>query len=180
MARGPAVRGLKEKRIKPEWADGATDHIRRFLMSDDAVFEWGAGRSTIWLAERVKRVHTIESDPDRYSAVAVELGLRGLTNATVYFVPETLDYAHTILCWKRKFHLIAINERGDYSRLECAIVAIRKAFRGSLIILSDSDNLAHYQEAEFLTDWSAKAGRRERYFDQDNGNEWETSVYSRP
>ncbi len=171
---------MKEKRIRPEWTVGATDYIRRFLMSDDVVFEWGAGRSTIWLAERAKSVHTVESDPERYTAVAMELGLRGLTNATVYFAPETLDYAHTILCWKRKFHMLAINERGNYSRLECAIMAVRRGFRGSLILLNDSDNPAHHQEAEYLTDWTAKGGRRERYYDQDNGNEWETSVHSRP
>lgn len=175
------IEGLKDEHITPEWTIGATDRIGRFLMNDDAVWEWGCGRSTIWLAERAKKVFSIEHDYGRYNTVAVELGLRGLTNATIFFVGESKAYAHSILSWKRKFHLLAINERGPFSRLECATMAVRKSFKGSLIVLNDSHNIAHHIENEFLSDWTAnKSGRKEQYLEQLGSHEWETSVYSRP
>jgi hypothetical protein len=179
MAGGSAITGLKSDPIKPEWSYGAIDHIRRYIMADDAAWQWGAGRSTIWLAERCKYVYAVESDPDRYNQIALELGLRGLTNARVYSVSELGQYARLILAWKRKFHLLFINEVAPVSMLECAKLAVKRSFRGSLIVLNDSDNIARHPEREFLEDWTRKGGRQQTYFGADAGHANETSVYSR-
>ena len=37
--------------------------LERLLARGDAVLEFGAGGSTLWLAERVREVHSVEHDP---------------------------------------------------------------------------------------------------------------------
>ncbi len=52
---------------------GAVPRIERLLRPTDIVFEWGAGRSTRWFAERTARVTSIEHKPEWHERVQNDL-----------------------------------------------------------------------------------------------------------
>jgi len=56
----------------------AAEHLLGALVVDRAVFEIGAGGSTIYLAQRAARVVSVEDDPDWYAAVRERLDELGL------------------------------------------------------------------------------------------------------
>ena len=45
---------------------GAISFLKQWLSSDDNVFEWGSGRSTIWFAQKVKCIHSVEHDSNYF------------------------------------------------------------------------------------------------------------------
>ena len=46
----------------PEMLPAAYEHMGRLLTKDSDVFEFGSGYSTVWFAQRVRRVVTVEHD----------------------------------------------------------------------------------------------------------------------
>jgi len=59
-----------------------------YLQEDDVGWEWGSGRSTLWLARRVAHLHSIEDDRLWYQAVKNELKAARLTAKVTYqFIP---------------------------------------------------------------------------------------------
>ena len=47
--------------------------LNSWLRVGDIGFEWGSGRSTVWFAERVQRLTSVEHDPTWYSEVSSRL-----------------------------------------------------------------------------------------------------------
>ena len=63
---------------KPDWSPDTIAEIEKILNEDYTIFEWGTGYSTIWLAERVGQVITMEHTQkwyDKIKAIAKELHL---------------------------------------------------------------------------------------------------------
>ncbi|HUJ25072.1 MAG TPA: hypothetical protein VLW85_03575 [Myxococcales bacterium] len=70
----------------------ALDEMARRLRHDDAVFEWGSGLSTPWLAERAGTLVSIESDASWHRKVAAMLEQRALRNTELRLVPDEQKY----------------------------------------------------------------------------------------
>ncbi len=58
-------------RVKPiPWLHAdATLYLENLLTPDMEILEFGAGGSTLWFAERVKHVTSVEDDPDWYAVL---------------------------------------------------------------------------------------------------------------
>jgi len=126
----------------PWWTYPATSEVERFLAGRGGkarVFEYGAGASTLWLAERAGEVHSVEHD-----ASFVELlrsRVEGLDNVHLRCVGATPrrpgstavseraghedldfgDYVKTIADVGGPFDLIVIDGRARASCLEAAV-----------------------------------------------------------
>jgi len=55
---------LEPSLYRPIISDAAMEFFGSLLRPDSTVFEWGSGGSTIWMAQVVKRIVTVEHNPD--------------------------------------------------------------------------------------------------------------------
>jgi hypothetical protein len=60
----------------------ATEWLSSYLQSDMTVFEYGSGGSTLFFAERVQTLVSVEHDPQWHSKVASRLRERGVNNVS--------------------------------------------------------------------------------------------------
>jgi len=72
----------------PWLSEPAVDFFERLLKPTDEVLEYGAGGSTLWLADRVQHVLSIEYDPDWYAAVREKVPDR--VKLLLWFTPGIL------------------------------------------------------------------------------------------
>lgn len=99
------------------------------------VFEYGAGHSTLWWADRCARVDACEHDPEWFAEVA----RRVPANASVRLRTAQDSYVRSV------------DERGPYDvividgewRTECALVAVDALSAGGVIIWDDSHRSAY-------------------------------------
>ncbi len=151
---------------------GAADRLNRYINRHALIFEWGAGPSTLWLAERSRRLFTVEPDPDRYNWMAMQIGARGLENVTLLSVDSLAEYTNSILHTKLRFDLIKLP---DVPASEEAKLATQKIVGQGVIVLDNSTSMQHHREVEYLTDWAKFS---EDFGDQ-RSEDWMTSLYHR-
>jgi predicted O-methyltransferase YrrM len=72
---------------EPWLTPAATGLLRSLLRPCDQGAEFGSGRSTVWLAERVAALTSVEHDEAWYRAVSAMLAARGLGNVEYILAP---------------------------------------------------------------------------------------------
>jgi predicted O-methyltransferase YrrM len=68
----------------PWLTKNANDFLACWLKTTDVGMEFGSGRSTIWFAERVKTLHSVEHDPHWFKQVSALLVSRGFANVAYH------------------------------------------------------------------------------------------------
>jgi predicted O-methyltransferase YrrM len=103
---------------------------------DWTMFEWGAGGSTIWFAERVKKLISIEHDSAWFDSVRVVLKNRNLVNVDLFLIPkDSPEYWNSILnCGE--FDCILVDGR---NRVNCGRNAVKRLKVGGVLILDDAE-----------------------------------------
>lgn len=72
----------------PWLAESAILLLDSYLKPTDIGFEWGSGRSTLWLAQRVAHLHSVENNRRWYGAVKKQLKAAHLSRKVTYqFIP---------------------------------------------------------------------------------------------
>lgn len=129
------------------WLCYATiDFLAKKLQPTFHVFEYGSGNSTLWLAERVASVTSVEHDQNWYELVQKKV--QAILNITLFYGNRAAgDYVEQLAKQEQKFDLIIIDGR---DRVACA-----KNCLGSLseqgVILFDNTDRENYQEGiDFL------------------------------
>ena len=181
-ARYPAA-WLRAKRgrtpERPWIVPAAIGWLRRHVRSDWSVLELGAGRSTVWFAQRADRVLSFEDNEfwaDQTRDRIRELGLR---NAELRVGPVEQLPAAVAEMADASFDLVVVDflESPEVSRIDALKPAMRKVRPGGHLLLDDSDRPG-YAEAYGLLD-----GWRERRF-VGVKDEWpeacETTIFRRP
>ena len=112
--------------------------IRKFeeiLQPGWSVFENGAGMSTIWWAQHVKSVYSIEPNREWHGKVQAELDMRGLKNVTLEFRPplQAVDVSQFA---DKSFDIVLIDGPG---RDHVAEQALRIIKRPGWIYLDNAD-----------------------------------------
>lgn len=77
---------LKDERLHPDWPWLTRQMIgilETWLRPGDAGLEFGSGRSTIWLAKRIRYLVSVEHDVKWHARVSAKLGEAGLLGTTV-------------------------------------------------------------------------------------------------
>ena len=118
----------------PWFTYAAIEFIKQLNLVDKVVFEWGSGNSSLFFANRVKNIYSIEHNQEWYDKVKANK----MQNQEVEFVESTIDsYVNSINKRDTFYDIIIID--GDLFRKECALEAIKYLNKGGIIILDNSD-----------------------------------------
>ena len=69
----------------------AVERLDQILTAEARVFEYGSGGSTIYFAQRVREVVSVEHEPSWHSRVRAELAHRRLANVCYELIEPTVD-----------------------------------------------------------------------------------------
>jgi SAM-dependent methyltransferase len=131
--------------VHPDWPWLAPDAVRFlefWLKPSDTVFEWGAGRSTLWMARRVQAVTSVETDAQWYGRVKLQAEQEGLRNLELHYLAEpedseaSFDYANAAAATGESFDLIVID---GLDRDRCALAALARLKPGGLLLLDNAN-----------------------------------------
>lgn len=147
----------------------AIDWLAAYLKPDMAVFEYGAGGSTLYLAKRVRSVVSVEHDEGFYQLVRDYISEQGVRNCELLLRKPTpctdadLEYAshqgkHQGFCFESyvkvidqypdaSFDLVMVDGR---ARVACLKRAIAKVKPGGVVMLDNSDRPAYGDSARLL------------------------------
>lgn len=119
--------------------------LASYLKPSDEGLEWGSGRSTVWLAKRVRSLTSVEHDSTWYTRVTDGLREAGLTNVRYLLREDDSDDPD------RNSYISVINEFADKSldfvlvdggpRCVEAIRALSKIRPGGILILDDANTV---------------------------------------
>ena len=178
--RAKIYRRLKRIFPEPYIIKEAIEFLDGVLRPKHIVFEWGSGSSTIWLAERCKRVVTVEHDlawADLVERSAAERGLKVLLHLVHPYDAQV--YADTILGYDQLWDLIFI-DGPSADRMLCVEYAIERVAPGGLLLF-DNSNIDH--EAVQLIDaqgWQGTRFEGEFFLDDVLMGVGETTIWQRP
>lgn len=71
----------------PFMTDAEIEFLASVIKPTHRVWEWGSGGSTVWLADRCRRVTSVEHDPKWARSALARIDTLGTTNASVLYVP---------------------------------------------------------------------------------------------
>jgi hypothetical protein len=145
---------LKDKHFRqthpnlPWFSPQSIVFLQDYLLSTDMGLEFGAGRSTLWFAQKVKHLTSVEHNREWVEKVNSMLQARALTNVDVIFQPRLdgtpLDIANSgYVAVTRQFSaesLDFVSIDGIY-RAECALNSLHLLKHSGLLII---DNVNKY------------------------------------
>lgn len=117
---------------------GAVEFLEGALDPGHVGLEWGSGRSTVWLAKRVRGLISVEHDPAWFARVQGMLHRQDIENVTLHFLDA-----------KTREYVAVIEEEADDAldfvlvdgvsdvRDSCALAAARKIRPGGLLVVDD-------------------------------------------
>lgn len=131
------------------------DFIKGRLNRELVVFEYGSGSSTLFYAQKVKRVVSVEHDQSWYNKI---VGSKP-SNAEMIFTQLSTDgeYARKASTLNEKFDIIIVDGR---DRVNCCKYSLDALSPRGVIVLDDSERSA-YNDARILL---KQAGFRELSF----------------
>jgi hypothetical protein len=143
------------------------------LTKDMDVFEYGCGNSTIWYAQKVRSVISVENDQEWHANVSRILP----GNAQVIMRNlEGQQYASEVVRSGRSFDVAVIDGR---DRVECTRFAIRSLKEEGVVVFDNSERPEYSEAFSFL------AGHAYKKLDFEgmgpiNSYSWTTSILYRP
>ena len=121
----------------PWLAPEAVHFLDQWLCPSDQVVEFGAGRSTVWFAKRVRRVVSIEHDGVWYAHVHQALAAASVTNVDAILVPtDEADYLGAVNDRIERADLALVDGR---NRDRCALWALDRVRKGGLVVIDNAE-----------------------------------------
>jgi predicted O-methyltransferase YrrM len=109
--------------------------LENWLLPEDRGLEWGSGRSTIWFAERVGTLVSLEHNPKWHRTVDAMLKTKGVKNVEYHLRENELEYRRVANQYPpESFDFILVD---GVARDECALTAISLVKRGGIVIVDD-------------------------------------------
>ncbi len=143
------------------------EFLEERLSGDMSVFEYGGGHSTIYLAERVKTITTVEHNKGWYEHLKSKVP----ENCKLVFreLEYGGDYSRTAVDMGQPFDVIFVDGR---DRVNCAVQAAQALGDGGVIIFDDFERERYQEAAKLLQEkgfkqlnfWGFKPG----FFDRSN------------
>lgn len=116
------------------------EFIKGRLNKNQNLFEYGSGYSTVFFAERIKTVTSVEYDNEWFEK-AKDL-INHFSNTEIIFQELNENYPKTINKTDNKYELIIIDGR---NRVKCALNSFKHLTSDGVLILDDSSR-EEYQE----------------------------------
>ncbi len=130
---------------------GMVDILGNWLKPTDRGIEWGSGRSTIWFAERVGSLVSVEHSPDWYKRVCEKLEQKGLQNVEYYLCEDEADYCKVAEMFpSESFDFCLVD---GVARDECALATLSLLKPGGIIVV---DNCNCYLPSNSRSPYSRK------------------------
>jgi hypothetical protein len=117
----------------------AIDWLDSVLSPDDRVFEFGMGGSTLWMAERVKQVSSVDQNADWVARFALPPNVQVIVatpHGDMQYAAEGDPYVTAIQAAGPPFDVVLVD---GHSRLSCADAAHHALADDGLIIFDNSD-----------------------------------------
>lgn len=164
---------MSEKECFFPWfvPDSVTELEDNLLKPNMIAFEWGSGKSTIWLARRVEYVVTVDHDKEWYDQVWRWVQEEELKNVNLAFIGLNEEYENFILKFEHDFNIILIDGR---RRVNCITKAIDKLKPGGILVVDNSER-KEYEPGLWLLD-----GWQRRDWESGNSENWTTSIFWKP
>lgn len=125
----------KDNHPIPWYTYSAIEYLSQFDFHDKTVFEFGAGYSSAFWAERAKYVVSVEDNSVWFSKWRKDFQY---SNWNILLRSEGKPYYSAILENDNNYDVIVIDGK---CRAECTETAIKRLKKGGLIILDDSDRI---------------------------------------
>ena len=131
--------------VHPDWpwlTPQAVRYLEAWLKPEHHVFEWGAGRSTLWIAQRVRSMVSVEHDPAWYTKVQTLARREHLDNIYLEFCPDAIalpggvTYSTAILKTVQEFDFVLVD--GLY-RDQCALAALTRLEPQGVLVLDNAN-----------------------------------------
>ena len=115
------------------------------------VLEYGSGHSTIWYAERVNKVVSVEHNQTWYNIISKEAAKKNLVNLDYKLVDR--PYNHICNQFEDEYFDLVIVDGRD--RNKCVQSSIPKVKSKGYLILDNSDRTERYKHSiDLLADWN--------------------------
>ena len=75
----------------PWIAPAAVEFLEGFLKPTDFMLEFGSGRSTLWFADRVHHITSVEHNPDWHRQISSKIAEKRLSNISYLLHPKQVD-----------------------------------------------------------------------------------------
>ena len=121
---------------KPWLTRAAHEILIPWLRTTDVVCECGAGRSTIWFAQRTSRLISIEHDPAWHAKVVDSLNAECFENVSVSLCLDKESYVRRLSALDEGALDLCLID--GIARDECALVALSKLKTGGLLIVDNA------------------------------------------
>ncbi len=169
---------LTRNKVNTLWMAPAAIRIFENLLTKEMTgLEFGSGRSTLFFAQRIKHLVSLEHDRSWYDKVRQEITelqlnidyflIEPLTDTTKKFNYPTSAYSNILFphtpatCYEmyysfvdrypdNHFDFIVVDGR---ARTECALRSIRKIKEGGFIVLDNAERYRYQQVHEKLASW---------------------------
>jgi SAM-dependent methyltransferase len=146
--------------FKPLVCPKAVAYFESILCPEFTVYETGSGGSTLWLAERVARVVTVEQNLDWAEVVQGTLEENGLDNVELCLIGEQThgrnfydDYAEHIREYPRASFDLVFVDGSDRTRVRTMMHARRRLKPGGWLVLDDSNWPKLTRGMDKVRDW---------------------------
>jgi hypothetical protein len=145
----------------------AIHFLKNRLSKDMLLFEYGAGNSSLWFAQQVKEVYSVEHDEKWYRHISERL-FKNINNLTAYLEPvpeehralqylelafaqdiQSNDYINKIKTGDRLYHIAVID---GIFRPGCIAAAISRLRDNGVMIVDNTDYPQFAGALQFLRD----------------------------
>lgn len=109
--------------------------LKSFLKKSDLGLEWGSGRSTAWFSSRVKKLVSVEDNPEWYCLVTEKLKKINSNNVEYHLMTERDTYVGIINKFQNNSLNFALVD-GSH-RSSCAVSVVEKIKLGGAIIIDN-------------------------------------------
>lgn len=136
---------------EPCWAPGAADYLASILTGDEVALEWGGGASSVWLADRVKVLNTVENDL-KWAQWVREKAARSKVN--ILYIKNIQSEFYVDPFAEPEFGLGHINLWliDGFRRIDCLELVERKVRSGDIVVADDAldyaEHLLSYQSLD--------------------------------
>ena len=119
--------------------------IEKRLNKDFEVFEYGCGNSSLWYAERVKSIISVEHDKDWYELIRKKLP----ENSKVIYkeLEYGAAYSKAVFDEDKKYHIIIVDGR---DRINCAKNAVDALTDTGIIVFDNTDRVQYQEGIDYL------------------------------
>jgi len=118
------------------------DFIKDRLNKELTVFEFGSGNSTLFFAERVKKVVAVEHDKEWYNLIKSKMS----ENVSIHLKNLSEEYQNAVINYKQS-DIIIVDGR---NRNECIYNSVKSLSASGIIVLDDSERKDYDEGKGFL------------------------------